>query len=152
MRLSAAPAAFLDQAHGTLEGSLQMAGYMKAPSRASGGGFLEVKTGYLDHIRFLKELADGHKSTNSERLDLQEALSKFRVVGQDIKVDSLKLISKNCQVHLWGTVQSAEKLALSGRLTVSQFLSQKIPNELEENFITAKDGGSAIWIFGLPAR
>ena len=132
----------LDQAHGTLEGSLQMAGYMKAPSRASGGGFLEVKTGYLDQYPVLKELGRWTQIDELRRLDLQEALSKFRVVGQDIKVDSLKLISKNCQIYLWGTVQSAEKLALSGRLTVSQFLSQKIPNELEENFVTAKDGGS----------
>jgi len=78
-----------------------MAGYMKAPSRASGGGFLEVKTGYLDQYPVLKELGRWTQIDELRRLDLQEALSKFRVVGQDIKVDSLKLISKNCQVHLW---------------------------------------------------
>ena len=57
-------------------------------------------------------------------------------------MDSLKLISKNCQVNLWGTVDSAQKLDLNGRLTLSQFLSRKIPNEIEENFSTAKDGRS----------
>jgi hypothetical protein len=57
-------------------------------------------------------------------------------------VDSVQLISKNCQVNLWGTVESAQKLDLNGRLTVSQFLSQKIPNELEENFAKSKDGVS----------
>jgi hypothetical protein len=132
----------LDQAHGILEGNLEIAGWMKTPSRASGGGSLEVKTGYLDQHPVLKELGRWTQIDELQRLDLQEALSKFSVVGQDIKVDSLNLISKNCQVHLWGTVQSAEKLALNGRLTVSQFLSQKIPNELEENFVTAKDGRS----------
>jgi hypothetical protein len=132
----------LDQAHGILEGNLEIAGCMKTPSRASGGGSLEVKTGYLDQHPVLKELGRWTQIDELQRLDLQEALSKFSVVGQDIKVDSLNLISKNCKVHLWGTVQSAEKLALNGRLTVSQFLSQKIPNELEENFVTAKDGRS----------
>jgi hypothetical protein len=132
----------LDQAHGTLEGKIEIAGFIREPSRASGEGFLEVKTGYLDQYPVLKELGRWTQIDELQRLDLQQALSQFSVVGQDIKVDSLNLISKNCQVHLWGTVHSAEKLALNGTLTVSQFLSQKIPNELEENFVTAKDGRS----------
>jgi len=136
------PGGILDQAHGTLEGSLAIAGYMKAPSRASGGGFLEVKTGYLDQYPVLRELGRWTQIDELQRLELQQALSRFSVVGQDIKVDSFKLISKNCRVDLWGTVQSGGKLSLDGRLTVSQFLSQKIPNELEENFATATDGHS----------
>jgi hypothetical protein len=134
--------AILDRAHGILEGSLQLAGYMKDPSLASGGGNLEVKTGYLDPYPILKELGAWTQIDELKRLDLEEALSKFSIVGQDIKVDSLELISKNCQVNLWGTVQSAQKLDLNGRLTLNQFLSRKIPNEIEENFATAKDGRS----------
>ena len=136
------PGGILDHAHGTLDGNLELAGYIRAPSRASGGGFLEVKTGYLDQYPVLRELGRWTQIDELQRLELQQALSRFSIVGQDVKVDSLKLISKNCQVDLWGTVQSAEKLALNGRLTVSQFLSQKIPNELEENFATATDGRS----------
>ena len=132
----------LDRAHGILQGSLQLAGYIKDPSLASGGGSLEVKTGYLDQYPILKELGAWTQIDELKRLDLEEALSKFSVVGQDIKVDSLELISKNCQVNLWGTVGSAQKLDLNGRLTLSQFLSRKIPNEIEENFSIAKDGRS----------
>ena len=134
--------AILDRAHGILEGNLQLAGYMKDPSLASGGGNLEVKTGYLDPYPILKELGAWTQVDELKRLDLEEALSKFSIVGQDIKVDSLELISKNCQVNLWGTVQSAQKLDLNGRITLNQFLSRKIPNEIEENFATAKDGRS----------
>ena len=134
--------AILDRAHGILEGNLQLAGYMKDPSLASGGGSLEVKTGYLDPYPILKELGAWTQIDELKRLDLEEALSKFSIVGQDIKVDSLELISKNCQVNLWGTVQSAQKLDLNGRITLNQFLSRKIPNEIEENFATAKDGRS----------
>ena len=132
----------LDRAHGILQGSFQLAGYMKDPSLASGDGSLEIKTGYLDQYPMLKELGRWTQIDELQRLDLEQALSKFSVVGQDIKVDSLQLISKNCQVNLWGTVGSAQKLDLNGRLTVSQFLSQKIPNELEENFAKSKDGES----------
>ena len=134
--------AILDRAHGILEGNLQLAGYMKDPSLASGGGNLEVKTGYLDPYPILKELGAWTQIDELKRLDLEEALSKFSIVGQDIKVDSLELISKNCRVNLWGTVQSAQKLDLNGRITLNQFLSRKIPNEIEENFATAKDGRS----------
>ena len=134
--------AIFDRAHGILQGSLQLAGYMKDPSLASGGGNLEVKTCYLDPYPILKELGAWTQIDELKRLDLEEALSKFSVVGQDIKVDSLKLTSKNCQVNLWGTVESAQKLDLNGRLILSQFLSRKIPNELEENFAIAKDGRS----------
>jgi len=134
--------AILDRAHGILEGTLQLAGYMKDPSLASGGGNLEVKTGYLDPYPIFKELGAWTQIDELKRLDLEVALSKFSVIGQDIKVDSLELISKNCRVNLWGTVQSAQKLDLNGRLTLSQFLSRKIPNEIEENFGTAKDGRS----------
>ena len=132
----------LDRAHGILQGSFQLAGYMKDPSLASGDGSLEIKTGYLDQYPMLKELGRWTQIDELQRLDLEQALSKFSVVGQDIKVDSLQLISKNCQVNLSGTVGSAQKLDLNGRLTVSQFLSQKIPNELEENFAKSKDGES----------
>ena len=132
----------LDRAHGTLQGSFQLAGYMKDPSLASGDGSLEIKTGYLDQYPVLKELGRWTQIDELQRLDLEHALSKFSVVGQDIKVDSLQLISKNCQVNIWGKVESAQKLDLNGRLTVSQFLSQKIPNELEENFAKSKDGES----------
>jgi AsmA family/AsmA-like C-terminal region len=132
----------LDRAHGILQGSFQLAGCIKDPSLASGDGSLEIKTGYLDQYPTLKELGRWTQIDELQRLDLEQALSKFSVVGQDIKVDSLKLISKNCQVNLWGKVESAQKLDLNGRLTVSQFLSQKIPNELEENFAKSKDGES----------
>jgi hypothetical protein len=134
--------AILDRAHGILEGSLQLAGYMKDPSLASGGGNLEVKTGYLDPYPILKDLGAWTQIDELKRLDLEEALSKFSIVGQDIKVDSLELISKNCRVNLWGTIQSAQKLDLDGRLTLNQFLSRKIPNEIEDNFATAQDGRS----------
>lgn len=134
--------AIFERAHGILQGSLQLAGCMKDPSLASGGGNLEVKTGYLEPYPILKELGAWTQIDELKRLDLEEALSKFSVVGQDIKVDSLELTSKNCQVNLWGTVESAQKLDLNGRLTLSQFLSRKIPNELEENFAIAKDGRS----------
>ena len=132
----------LDRAHGTLQGSFQLAGYIKDPSLASGDGNLEIKTGYLDQYPVLKELGRWTQIDELQRLDLEQALSKFSVVGQDIKVDSLQLISKNCQVNLSGTVASAQKLDLNGRLTVSQFLSHKIPNELEGNFAKSKDGES----------
>jgi hypothetical protein len=132
----------LDRAHGILQGSFQLAGCLKDPSLASGDGSLEIKTAYLDQYPMLKELGRWTQIDELQRLDLEQALSKFSVIGQDIKVDSLQLISKNCQVNLWGTVESAQKLDLNGRLTVSQFLSQKIPNELEENFAKSKDGES----------
>lgn len=132
----------LDKAHGILQGSFQLAGCMRDPSLASGDGSLEIKTGYLDQYPMLKELGRWTQIDELQRLDLERALSKFSVVGQDIKVDSLQLISKNCQVNLWGKVKSAQRLDLNGRLTVSQFLSQKIPNELEENFEKSKDGES----------
>jgi hypothetical protein len=132
----------LDRAHGILQGSFQLAGYMRNPSLAAGDGSLEIKTAYLDQYPMLKELGRWTQIDELQRLDLEQALSKFSVVGQDIKVDSLQLISKNCRVNLWGTVESAQRLDLNGRLTVSQFLSQKIPNELEENFAKSKDGES----------
>ncbi|MBV8141576.1 MAG: hypothetical protein JOZ60_05970 [Verrucomicrobia bacterium] len=132
----------LDRAHGILEGQFQLAGCMKDPSLASGDGSLEIKTGYLDQHPVLKELGRWTQIDELQRLDLEQALSKFSVVGQDIKVDSLQLISKNCQVDLWGKVESAHTIELNGRLTLSQFLSQKIPNELEENFAKSKDGES----------
>jgi AsmA-like C-terminal region len=130
----------LDRAHGILQGSFQLAGYIKDPSQASGSGSLEVKTGYLDQYPILKELGVWTQIDELKRLELEEALSKFSVIGQEIKLDSLNLTSKNCQVNLSGMVDSAQRLDLNGRLTLSQFLSRKIPNEIEENFSIAKDG------------
>jgi AsmA-like C-terminal region len=132
----------LDRAHGTLQGSFQLAGSIKDPSLATGSGSLEIKTGYLDQYPMLKELGRWTQIDELQRLDLERADSKFTIIGRDIKVNSLELVSKNCEVNLWGTIDSAQKLDLNGRLTLSQFLSQKIPNELEENFARSPDGQS----------
>jgi len=130
----------LHRAHGTLQGNFQLAGYMKDPSLAKGDGNLEIKTGYLDQFPMLKEIGRWTQIDELERLDLQRAHSNFSVVGRDIKVNSLQLISKNCEVNLSGTVESAQKLDLNARLTLSQFLTQKIPSELEDNFARSTDG------------
>jgi AsmA-like C-terminal region len=130
----------LGRAHGTLQGNFQLAGCMKDPSLAKGNGNLEIQTGYLDQFPMLKEIGRWTQIDELERLDLQRAHSNFSVVGQDIKVNSLQLISKNCEVNLSGTVESAQKLDLNGRLTLSQFLTKKIPSELEDNFERSTDG------------
>ncbi len=130
----------LDRAHGTLKGNFQLAGFMKDPSLAKGGGSLEIQTGYLDQFPMLKELGRWTQIDELQRLDLEEAHSNFSVIGQDIKVNSLRLISKNCAVNLSGTVDAGQKLDLNGRLTLSQFLTQKIPSELEDNFAKPTDG------------
>ena len=132
----------LDRAHGTLQGSFQLAGSIKDPSLATGGGSLEIKTGYLDQYPVLQELGRWTQIDELQRLDLERADSNFSIIGRDIKVNSLELVSKNCEVKLSGTIDSAQKLDLNGRLTLSQFLSQKIPNELEENFARSPDGQS----------
>ena len=132
----------LDRAHGTLEGSFQLAGSMKDPSLAKGDGSFEIKAGYLDQYPLLQQLGRWTQIDELQRLDLEQARSNFSIIGRDVKVNSLELVSKNCNVNLWGTVDSAQKLDLNGRLTLSQFLSQKIPNELEENFAKSPDGQS----------
>jgi type II secretion system protein N len=133
---------FLDRAHGTLEGSFELAGAGRDSSQAAGAGTLEIKSGYLDQYPMLQEIGRWTQIDELQRLDLEEADSNFRVVGSRVHVDSIRLISKNCQINLAGTVEESQKLDLKGRLTITQFLSQKIPNELEDNFVTADDGRS----------
>jgi len=129
----------LDRAHGTLEGKFELSGSFKDASQAVGNGNLEVKEGYLDQYPVLQEIGRWTQIDELQRLRLEQAVSKFSVQGQIIKVDSVQLISKNCQVDIWGAIDTGQRLALNGRLTISQFLSQKIPNELEENFQPASD-------------
>jgi type II secretion system protein N len=131
---------FLDRAHGTLEGSFELTGAGRDSGRAAGTGTLEIKSGYLDQYPMLQEIGRWTQIDELQRLDLEEAESNFRVVGSRVQVDSIRLISKNCQINLAGTVEDSQKLDLKGRLTITQFLSQKIPNELEDNFVTTEDG------------
>jgi hypothetical protein len=131
---------FLDRAHGTLKGSFRLAGLMGDPSQNSGQGELEIKAGYVDQYPILQEIGRWTQIDELRRLELEQAASHFRVVGPNVRVDSVRLISKNCQISLSGTVEGARNLALTGRLTMTQFLSQKIPSELEENFVPSEDG------------
>jgi type II secretion system protein N len=133
---------FLDRAHGTLEGSFELTGAGRDASQAAGSGTVEVKSAYLDQYPMLQEIGRWTQIDELQRLDLEEADSNFRIVGPQVQVDSIRLISKNCQINLAGTVEESQQLDLKGRLTITQFLSQKIPNELEDNFITADDGRS----------
>jgi type II secretion system protein N len=133
---------FLDRAHGTLEGSFELTGAGRDSGQAAGAGTLEIKSAYLDQYPLLQEIGRWTQIDELQRLDLEEADSNFRVVGSRVHVDSIRLISKNCQIKLAGTVEESQRLDLKGRLTITQFLSQKIPNELEDNFVTADDGRS----------
>jgi hypothetical protein len=133
---------FLDRAHGSLEGTFELSGTVRDPSKLAGLGTLEIKSAYLDQYPLMQEIGRWTQIDELQRLDLERAVSTFRVVGPNIQVDSIRLVSKNCQITLNGQVEDAHRLALDGRLTVSQFLSQKIPNELEDNFQPATDGHS----------
>ena len=133
---------FLDRAHGSLEGSFELTGSARDPTKLSGLGTLEIKSAYLDQYPLMQEIGRWTQIDELQRLNLERAVSNFRVVGPNIQVDSIRLVSKNCQITLNGQVEDAHRLALDGRLTVSQFLSQKIPNELEDNFHPAMDGHS----------
>jgi hypothetical protein len=133
---------FLDRAHGSLEGTFELSGSVRDPSKLAGLGTLEIKSAYLDQYPLMQEIGRWTQIDELQRLDLERAVSNFRVVGSNIQVDSIRLVSKNCQITLNGQVEDAHRLALDGRLTVSQFLSQKIPNELEDNFQPATDGHS----------
>jgi hypothetical protein len=133
---------FLDRAHGSLEGSFELSGTVRDPAKLSGLGTLEIKSAYLDQYPLMQELGRWTQIDELQRLDLERAVSNFRVIGPNIQVDSIRLVSKNCQITLNGEVEDAHRLALDGRLTVSQFLSQKIPNELEDNFQPGTDGHS----------
>jgi hypothetical protein len=113
---------------------------MTDPTLTAGGGSLEIQTGYLDQFPMLKEIGRWTQIDELQRLDLEQAHSNFSVVGQDIKVNSLRLVSKNCELNLSGTVDSGQNLDLNGRLTLSQFLTQKIPSELEDNFAKSREG------------
>jgi hypothetical protein len=131
---------FLDRAHGSLEGTFELTGSMRDSSKLSGLGTLEIKSAYLDQYPLMQEIGRWTQIDELQRLDLERAVSDFRVVGPNIQVDSIRLVSKNCQITLNGRVEDAHRLVLDGRLTVSQYLSQKIPNELEDNFQPATDG------------
>jgi hypothetical protein len=133
---------FLDRAHGTLEGTFELSGSVRDPSKLAGLGTMEIKSAYLDQYPLMQEIGRWTQIDELQRLDLERAVSNFRVVGPNIQVDSIRLVSKNCQITLNGQVQDAHRLALDGRLTVSQYLSQKIPNELEDNFQPTTDGHS----------
>jgi hypothetical protein len=133
---------FLDRAHGSLEGSFELTGSVRDPTRLSGLGTMEIKSAYLDQYPLMQEIGRWTQIDELQRLDLERAVSNFRVVGPNIQVDSIHLVSKNCQITLNGKVEDAHQLALDGRLTVSQYLSQKIPNELEDNFQPGTDGHS----------
>jgi hypothetical protein len=132
----------LDRAHGSLEGTFELSGAVRDPSKLAGLGTLEIKSAYLDQYPLMQEIGRWTQIDELQRLDLERAVSNFRVVGPNIQVDSIRLVSKNCQITLNGQVEDAHRLALDGRLTVSQFLSQKIPNELEDNFQPGTDGHS----------
>jgi hypothetical protein len=132
----------LDRAHGSLEGTFELSGTVRDPSKLAGLGTLEIKSAYLDQYPLMQEIGRWTQIDELQRLDLERAVSNFRVVGPNIQVDSIRLVSKNCQITLNGQVEDAHRLALDGRLTVSQFLSQKIPNELEDNFQPGTDGHS----------
>jgi hypothetical protein len=129
----------LDQAHGVLRGRLDLHGTAGDVAFNSGEGQMEVVAGYLDQYPLLQEIGRWTQIDELQRLQFNEARSHFRVAGTSLYIDEIRLLSRNCDVWLWGQIDAAQRLDLNGRLIINQFLSQKIPNELEENFVTNPD-------------
>ncbi len=130
----------LERAHGTLSGSLEMRGALDDAARNSGRGSVQLASGVLEQYPLLQEIGRWTQIDELQRLQLEDAHANFHVIGPDVRLDELRLQSRNCDVRLWGDVLAMQRLALNGRLTINQFLSQKVPNELEENFVTNADG------------
>ncbi|MBV8899778.1 MAG: hypothetical protein JOY92_06650 [Verrucomicrobia bacterium] len=129
----------LDQVHGVLQAKLDLHGAAGDAAFNSGEGQMEVEAGYFDQYPLLQEIGRWTQIDELQRLQFKEARSHFRVAGANLYIDEIRLLSRNCDVWLWGQIDGAQKLDLNGRLTINQFLSQKIPNELEENFVTNPD-------------
>ncbi|MBV9491866.1 MAG: hypothetical protein JO069_19395 [Verrucomicrobia bacterium] len=129
-------AGVLERAHGTLQASLDLRGAAANLALNAGEGRMQVMSGYIDQYPLLKEIGRWTQIDELQRLELKEARSHFRVAGTNVNVDDLRLVSNNCDVTLSGRIDSAQRLSFKGRLTINQFLSQKIPNELEDNFVT----------------
>jgi hypothetical protein len=129
----------LDQVHGVLRGKLDLHGAAGDAAFNSGKGQMEVVSGYFDQYPLLQEIGRWTQIDELQRLQFNEARSHFRVAGTSLYIDEIRLLSTNCDVWVWGQIDAAQKLDLNGRLTINQFLSQKIPNELEENFVTNPD-------------
>ena len=130
----------LEHAHGLLSGDITLAGDARDSATTAGTGHLSVQNAYIEQYPLLQELGRWTQIDELQKLDLEEAASNFRIVNSDIHIDALNLISKNCQVEIHGSVIRGDQLQLQGRLMINQFLSQKIPNELGENFTVADDG------------
>jgi uncharacterized protein involved in outer membrane biogenesis len=129
----------LDRAHGLLAAHFEMSGSGIDPSKGKGAGSFEIKNGLIDQFPFLQEMGRWTQIDELKRVELDAASANFSVEGSDININKLLLVSKNCQISLLGVIASAQKLALKGRITVSQFLAQKIPSELQDNFVTEPD-------------
>ena len=129
----------LDQAHGVLRGRLDLRGAAGDAASNSGEGQIEVVAGYIDQYPLMQEIGRWTQIDELQRLQFNEARSHFRVAANNLYIDEIRLLSRNCDVWLWGQIDAAQRLDLNGRLTINQFLSQKIPNELEANFVTNPD-------------
>jgi hypothetical protein len=138
---------FTDRAHGTLQASLDLRGATGDGSPMHGSGQVQIDACYLDQYPLLQEIGRWTQVDELQRLQLDRAAAQFRVNGSVVAVESINLVSKNCDVALHGVIDAAQHLDLTGRLTINQFLSQKIPNELEENFVPNGDGHSRILNF-----
>ncbi|MBV9674659.1 MAG: AsmA family protein [Verrucomicrobia bacterium] len=130
----------LDRAHGSIQGSFNLSGMLRDANAAQGSGKLELKTAYLDQLPVLQEIGRWTQIDELKRLDLDQAATDFRVAGRDIVIDNLRLLSRNCDMNLHGTIQNGQNLSMDGRLVISQFLGQKIPSELEDNFVPLENG------------
>ncbi|HEY0790188.1 MAG TPA: AsmA family protein [Chthoniobacterales bacterium] len=137
----------MDRAHGTLQASLDLRGATGEGNPMQGSGQLQIDSCYLDQYPLLQEIGRWTQVDELQRLQLDRAAAQFHVNGPVVAFESINLVSKNCQVALHGVIDAAQHVDLTGRLTINQFLSQKIPNELEENFIPNGDDHSRILDF-----
>ena len=125
------------QAGGVVAGKLELHGDMNRPERAEGTGQFRLRDGQLKQLEFFQTIGQALNIRELSDLRLKEAHGDFRVAGEKVTFDQLKLAALNLELAAKGYVRFDKKVALEAQLGVDEALVKQLPDLVRESFATA---------------
>ena len=128
------------QLGGTASGQLTLRGDMRRAERAEGGGQFQLTDGRFQQLELFQTIGQALNIRELSDLRLKDARADFRIGGEKVTFDQLKLTAANLQLGAKGTVRFDQKVALDAQLGVDDALVKQLPDLVRASFGTA-DGG-----------
>jgi len=137
---------------GVIVGNADLAGRMDDAGSLAGQGFLQLQSGRIEPIDFVRQVGQVLQIEELQMLTLRDAAMKFNIRNQRFNLEDMTLKTDNLVLKASGPVRFDGKLDLDGRFIINEKIRTQLRG-LSQNFGPTEDlPGHSQVVFDITGR